>query len=375
MTLATIPLFRPRYRVDECLQELRGSLESGWTGVGPKCSEFEEAWKRAIGHAHACFVSSATAGLHLAVRVLRNEYGWQKPCGIVTTPLTFVSTNAAIVYEGLTPVFADVDEYLCLDRDTVEEAIRTADVSVVAVMFVGYAGSTGKLHGVAELCRERGLKLIVDAAHMAGTRSHLWNKNDADATVYSFHAVKNVPIADGGMVCVRESNLDQAVRRLSWMGIDRSTFDRTKGNAYAWAYWIEELGFKYHGNDVLASIGLVGLRHLEEDNAKRRNLSNHYDFWLKDVRVPNPSDCTQSAHLYPVLVPQRDQVSEHLQKNGIQTGVHYRLNTEYKPFREFVVKGLPKAESAASRLLSLPMHTYLTEEDVERVSKTLWEVW
>ena len=133
-----IQLFTPAFRVDECLAEIRECLEKGWTGLGFKTVEIEEAWREYSGLPHAHFVNSATAGLHLAVRLLKEREGWVDGDEIISTPLTFISSNHAILYENLRPVFADVDEYLCLDPASVAERIgpRTR-----AVMFVGLGGT------------------------------------------------------------------------------------------------------------------------------------------------------------------------------------------------------------------------------------------
>jgi len=162
-----IQLFVPSFRIEECLAEIRICLEKGWTGLGFKTVELEEAWKQYTGLHHAHFLNSATSGLHLAVQVLKDQYGWQAGDEIITTPLTFVSTNHAILYEDLQPVFADVDEYLCLDPGSIAERItpRTR-----AVMFVGMGGNTGRLRDVVKLCKNHSLKLILDASHITGTR-------------------------------------------------------------------------------------------------------------------------------------------------------------------------------------------------------------
>src|SRR5262249_53711082 len=157
---APIQLFVPTFRIEECLAEIRECLEKGWTGLGFKTVQFEEAWKEYTGLPHAHFLNSATAGLHLAVRLLKDEGRWRDGDEVVPPPLTFVSPNHAILYEGLRPLFADVDEHLCLDPASVAERItdRTR-----AVMFVGTGGNTGQYERVVALCRERGLKLILDA--------------------------------------------------------------------------------------------------------------------------------------------------------------------------------------------------------------------
>src|SRR4051794_21531508 len=109
-----IQLFVPTFDVEGCLAEIRECLEVGWTGLGFKTVKFEEAWKAYTGLAHAHFLGSNTAGLHLAIKILKDELGWSDGDEIISTPLTFVSTNHVIVHEGLKPVFADIDETLCL---------------------------------------------------------------------------------------------------------------------------------------------------------------------------------------------------------------------------------------------------------------------
>src|SRR5262245_3605726 len=177
-----IQLFVPTFRVEETLAEIRECLEKGWTGLGYKTVAFEDAWKSYTGLPHAHFLGSATFGLHLALRLLADAEGWREGDEVITTPLTFVSTNHAILYERLRPVFADVDEHLCLDPQSVAARItpRTR-----AVVFVGMGGNAGRYAEVRALCRERGLRLVLDAAHMSGT----WIGDrhagaDADVTVF-----------------------------------------------------------------------------------------------------------------------------------------------------------------------------------------------
>ncbi|HEY7862826.1 MAG TPA: aminotransferase class V-fold PLP-dependent enzyme, partial [Thermoanaerobaculia bacterium] len=284
-----IHLFVPTFRVEEVLAEIRDCLEKGWTGLGYKTVEIEDAWKRYTALPYAHFLSSASAGLHLAVRLLKEQGGWKDGDEVVTTPLTFVSTNHAILYERLTPVFADVDESLCLDPASIEARItpRTR-----AVMFVGLGGNSGRLEAVGEICRRRGLKLILDAAHMAGTRIGDRHAGfGADVSVFSFQAVKNLPTADSGMICFADASLDAEVRQWSWMGINKDTYTRTlSGGTYKWLYDVEHVGFKYNGNAIMAAMALVGLKYLEEDNAVRRRLCDAYDRALEGAagvaRVP-----------------------------------------------------------------------------------------
>ncbi|MBM3809851.1 MAG: DegT/DnrJ/EryC1/StrS family aminotransferase [Acidimicrobiia bacterium] len=370
-----IHLFVPTFRVEECLDEVRECLEKGWPGLGFKTAAFEEAWKAHTGLPYAHFLSSATAGLHLAIRMLKERYRWQDGDEIISTPLTFVSGNHAILYERLRPVFADVDEYLCLDPSSVAERItpRTR-----AINFVGLGGNTGRLADITRLCRERGLKLILDAAHMTGTRMqgrHVGG--EGDVSVFSFHAVKNLPTADAGMICFPDADADAAARRWTWLGIDKDTFARTNSDSsYKWYYDVQHVGFKYHGNSIMAGIGLVSLKYLEQDNAYRRQIADWYDEGLAGAAgieaVPMSLDCEPARHLYQVQVDRRDDVMVALNQAQIFPGVHYRDNTLYGMYAD--QPPCPRARRASERIISLPLHVRLDRGDVARVCDTLRSV-
>lgn len=370
-----IHLFVPTFRVEECLDEVRECLEKGWPGLGFKTVAFEEAWKAHTGLPYAHFLSSATAGLHLAIRMLKERYRWQDGDEIISTPLTFVSGNHAILYERLRPVFADVDEYLCLDPSSVAERItpRTR-----AINFVGLGGNTGRLADITRLCRERGLKLILDAAHMTGTRMqgrHVGG--EGDVSVFSFHAVKNLPTADAGMICFPDADADAAARRWTWLGIDKDTFARTNSDSsYKWYYDVQHVGFKYHGNSIMAGIGLVSLKYLEQDNAYRRQIADWYDEGLAGAAgieaVPMSLDCEPARHLYQVQVDRRDDVMVALNQAQIFPGVHYRDNTLYGMYAD--QPPCPRARRASERIISLPLHVRLDRGDVARVCDTLRSV-
>lgn len=129
-----INVLKPKYRTQEILDEIKICLDRGWTGMGFKTIEFEEAWKEYTGLPHAHFLQSNTVGLHLALNIFKSQEGWDDGDEIITTPLTFVSTNHSILYERLKPVFADVDKTLCLDPKSVEDRITN---KTRAVMYVG----------------------------------------------------------------------------------------------------------------------------------------------------------------------------------------------------------------------------------------------
>ncbi|WP_313371205.1 DegT/DnrJ/EryC1/StrS family aminotransferase [Achromobacter animicus] len=371
-----IQLFVPNFRVDECLEGIRECLEKGWTGLGFKTIEMEKQWSAYTGLAHSHFLSSNTVGLHLALYMFKTEFGWDDGDEVITPPLTFVSSNHAVMYCNLKPVFADVDEFLCLDPKDIERKItpRTR-----AVMFVGMGGNTGRYEEVRKLCKERGLTLILDAAHMSGTRlngKHVGS--DADCTVFSFQAVKNLATADSGMICFNDPARDERARKLSWLGINKDTYARTVNQgSYKWMYDVEEIGFKYHGNSIMAAIGLVSLKYLDRDNAYRRQLAKWYEERLAGdelIRVvPIAPDCESSRHLFQVRVNKREEVLMALNEHDIHPGVHYRDNTEYRQYSHGAGT-CPNAHLASKEILSLPMHMNVTERDVDYIAQTLKKI-
>jgi dTDP-4-amino-4,6-dideoxygalactose transaminase len=370
----SINVFVPKFHTEEILNEIRECLDKGWTGLGFKTIEFENKWKDYTGLPFAHFLNSNTSGLHLAVHQLKMQNNWNEGDEIITTPITFVSTNHVILYERLKPVFADVDQYLCLDPDDIERKITS---KTKAVMFVGMGGNTGQYGRVIEVCKERKLKLILDAAHMAGTKfcgKHVGQ--EADVSVFSYQAVKNLPSADSGMICFNDEESDKLVRQLSWLGISKDTYQRFNKSegSYKWRYDVPNLGFKYHGNSVVASIALVQLKYLNEDNLYRNHLADNYTNLLQKIPnlkiVPIAPDCVSSRHLFQVLVPNRDNVIQALYDHQIYPGVHYLDNTDY-PMYHYAKGTCPQAGYYSEHLLSLPLHLNISETDQKQVVEVL----
>ena len=373
-----IQVLKPKFHVEECLAQIRECLERGWSGSGFKTAEFEQKWKEYTGHKNACYLNSNTSGLHLAVNLLKRRYGWQDGDEIISTPITFISTNHAISYEAMRPCFADVDKYLCLNPVDVEQKINE---KTRAVMFVGYGGRVGQLEKIIEICKRHNLRLILDAAHMAGTRVNgtfpgTWE--GVDVTVYSYQAVKNLPTGDSGMICFADAELDAECRKMSWMGISKDTYSRSgKQGTYKWNYNVEALGFKYNGNAIMAAIALAQLPYLDEENRYRRMLVQRYDEQLasnpniKIIGAPYAEEC--SYHIYEIMVPDREAALGKLAEQEIYGGVHYRDNTEY-PMYTYGQGTCPKAHDASKHILTLPLHLYLTLEDVDRITEIVKQI-
>ena len=379
-----INVLSPKFRTQEILDEIKECLDKGWTGMGFKTEQFEKAWKDYTYFDNAHFLNSNTVGLHLALKVFKQEEQWEDGDEVITTPLTFISTNHSILYENLTPVFTDVDDSLCLDPQSI---IKNITPKTKAIIFVGIGGNIGKYNEVVNICYEHNIKLIFDAAHCSGTLAPRMFHGavvadtqvgwDADATIFSFQAVKNLPTADSGMICFRDKKYDKIVRKLSWLGIDKDTFNRsTSQGTYKWDYEVTDLGYKYHGNSIMAAMGLVQLKYLNEDNKYRRDIAKWYDFLLSDVSQVTPiqhnPNIFSSRHLYQILAPDRDKLINYLQEKGIYPGVHYKDNTSYKLYKKSY--GLcPKSLDYTKKLLTLPIHLNLDKSDCERVVKVIKE--
>ena len=371
-----ISLFIPTFEVDACLDEIRECLEMGWTGAGFKTVEFENSWSEYSKSYRSLFLNSNTAGLEIAIQTLKKIHNWSNQSEIITTALTFVSTNHAILRNQLTPKFCDIDESFCMDPNEIEKCL-TKDT--VAVLFVGMGGNTGQLLKIAEICRRNNLKLILDAAHMAGTKyiDSTPFTEFADIVVYSFQAVKNLPTADSGMLCTDNEEIYLMAKKISWLGIDTSTYERSaKNNSYKWMYQVDEIGQKANGNSIMASIGIVQLKVLDRDNLRRREIAEIYRQHLSTnslISFPKIYEKIESSqHLFQIRVPQilRDDLIRNLNNQHIDVGLHYRLSTNYPMYSQYS-KNLPKSKIIESEIISLPIHLRLKVDDIEKVCKVI----
>jgi perosamine synthetase len=358
-----VPLMRPVI-CDEAIQSVGEVLRSGWLGLGPKTAEFESAFAAYVGNRYCIGLNSCSAALHLALRVLNLPQGSE----VITTPITFVSTNHAILYENCVPVFADVQaDTGNIDVASVASKITERTRAIMAVHLAGYPCDLDELYALA---RSHGLPVIEDCAHACGAAyrgKRIGSYGDLHA--FSFHAVKNLPMGDGGGLVVRDDDLAARLRRLRWLGIDKDTFGRVRGTEYNWNYDVTEVGFKYHMNDIQAAIGLAQLHRLDEDNARRAALVARYRRGLADmpgVRLLKQSDDrTSSNHLCCILVENRDELALKLKAAGIETGVHFRRNDLYPMYQHD--DSLVNVEAFWRSSLSLPLHLLLTDEQVDFV--------
>ncbi len=363
-----IPVFKPSFGEEE-LEALREPFKTGWIGLGPKTKEFEEKFAAYIGTRFAVALNSGTAALHLALHVL--GIGDRE---VITTPLTFVSTNHAILYNRGIPVFADIEpDTLNIDPSEIK---RKVTAKTKAVMVVHYGGHACDMDPILELANERNLSVVEDAAHGCGGEYKGQKLGSlGDLACFSFHAVKNLATGEGGMITTDDPEIYGRLLKLRWMGISRDTWSREeKDKKYSWYYNVEEIGFKYHMNDIPATIGLVQLKKLDRMNQRRRDICKRYNEGLKGLTwIETPTIkpyAVPSPHNYVIKTEKRDLLNLFLQGKGISTGVHYIPNNHYEMYRGFRGE-TPVADSVWKKLLTLPLFPDLKDDEVDLIVREI----
>ncbi len=361
-----IPIFRPSMG-DEEIEAVAEVLKSGWIGLGPKTKEFEERFAEYIGTKYAVALNSCTAAIHLALNVLGINSG-----EAITTPITFVSTAHAIIYNNATPVFADVQE------DTLNivpyDIERKITAKTRAIIPVHYGGHVCDMDEILEIANEHNLSVIEDAAHACGAEYKGKKAGSlSDIGCFSFHAVKNLATGDGGMITTNDEEVYEKLLKLRWLGINKSTYQRD-AKGYSWYYDVEEIGFKTHMNDITAAIGLVQLRKLDKMNAKRREIVKRYNEAFEDqdwIETPVEKEYVKSSlHNYAIKVNNGDRngLIAHLAEKGISAGVHYMPLYMHPIYKKLGIKGnCPVAHNVWKKVVILPLYPDMTEEDVEKV--------
>lgn len=358
---------------DGDIQAVVEVLKSDWLTTGPKVSEFEERFAAWVGAKYAISFSSGTAALHASAFAA----GLQSGDEAITTPMTFCATANCVLYQGATPVFADVSaDTLNLDPREVSKNISPRTKALIAV---DYAGHPADLAALRDLAAQHGLVLIEDASHALGAE-HLGKRvgGIADMTVFSFHPVKHLTTGEGGMVTSNDSKLAETLRRFRNHGI--SSEARQRQESGQWFYEMVLLGFNYRLTDIACALGISQLEKLEANLARRRAIAARYTRAFRElpaVMVPTVRDGVIPAwHLYPIrlkleaLSAWRGEIFRALRAENLGVNVHYIPVPQHPYYRErFGCKGgeYPVAEDAYERLISLPMFHAMTDRDVEDV--------
>jgi perosamine synthetase len=357
-------------------------LKSDWLTTGPKIAEFEEQFAARVGARHAVSFSSGTAALHGAAFAAGLGPGDEA----VTTPMTFCATANCILYQGATPVFADVSpDTLNLDPGEVSRKISARTKAIIAVDYAGHPAALEELGQLAKAQVQRPL-LIEDACHALGAEYRGKRVGGiADMTVFSFHPVKHLTTGEGGMVTTNDVRLAETLRRFRNHGISGEARQRQESGQ--WFYEMVLLGFNYRLTDIACALGLSQLGKLGANLPRRREIAAHYTAAFRDLPGLIPpsvrADVNPAWHLYPIridlakLTVDRGQIFRALRAENIGVNVHYipvHLHPYYRDQFGHSDGECPVAEAAYERLISLPMFHGMTDGDVGDVVRAVSKV-
>lgn len=375
MSISFLPFALPEIGEEE-ISEVVSSLRSGWVTTGPKVKQFESDFTDYLGGGvDVIAVNSATAGLHLGLEALGIGPGDE----VITTTHTFTATAEVIRYLGADPVFVDVDAAtLCIDVDAVSRAITPRTKAIIPVHFAGRSADMTRL---LDLAKQRGLKVMEDAAHALPTTcdGRTIGTLESDVTVFSFYANKTITTGEGGMLVTRDLELAKRARVMRLHGINRDVFDRFTSQAPSWYYEIVAPGYKYNMTDIAASMGIHQLKKANAFQQKRAYIAALYDDALAGFPIIRPPRAAagdvHSWHLYVTQLADhaqvsRDQFIERMFAQGIGCSVHYiplHLQPYWRDTYKLTPEMFPVSQRVFERTVSLPLYTRMTEADVARV--------
>lgn len=355
-------------------------LRSDWLTTGPKIEEFETAFAAATEAGYAVSFSSGTAALHGAVAVLSLKPGDEA----ITTPITFCASANCLLYCGARPAFADIDpDTLLIDPAEMERHITPRTRALVVV---DYAGQPAALRQITKLAEKHGLAVIEDACHALGARFEGRRVGGLSTlTVFSFHPVKHITTAEGGMVTTNDPGLAEKLRRFRNHGIGSDHRQREKVGS--WFYEMVDLGYNYRLSDLQCALGFSQLRKLDQWLACRRAIAAQYDAAFRELPAIRPLSVLPGVehayHLYVVqldlnrLRASRAEVFAALRAEGIGVNVHYipvHLHPYYRKHQGTAAGLCPRAEAAYERILSLPMFPLMSDQDVQDVVEAVHKV-
>jgi UDP-4-amino-4,6-dideoxy-N-acetyl-beta-L-altrosamine transaminase len=354
-------------------------LRSDWLTTGPKVNEFEERFAAEVNAKYAIAISNGTAALHAAAFAAQLKPGDEA----LVTPMTFVASANCVRYQGGKVMFSDVrPDTLNLDVTQLESKITSRTKAVVVV---DYTGQPADLAEIKTLARKHNLLVIEDAAHAVGATYHGQKVGSiSDLTTFSFHPVKQITTAEGGIITTNDEQLATRLRLFRNHGITSDHRQREKTGS--WFYEMVELGYNYRLTDLQCALGISQLKHLSHWLARRREIAARYTQTFKQLaalETPVELNDRQPAwHLYVLrfhldqLRVDRAQIFSALRAENIGVNVHY-IPVHWHPYYQklgYRKGSLPVAESNYERMISLPMWHGMTDVDVQDVIEAVTKV-
>ena len=373
--------------LEEDIQAVINVLRSDYLTQGPAVPQFEQAVAEYVDVNYAVAVNSGTSALHIACLALGlGEGDW-----LWTSPITFVASANCGLYCGAQVDFVDIDrQTFNMSVTAFEEKLKKAEQTGTLpkiVVPVHFAGQPCDMKEVSRLAKHYGFFVIEDACHAIGGKyqgKHVGHCQYSDITVYSFHPVKIITTAEGGMAVTQQEHLAEKMRTLRSHGVTREANEMTHKPDGAWYYQQTELGFNYRMTDLQAALGISQLAKINEFIQQRHTLKSRYDSLIVDLPITTQHQCQDSIsalHLYPVQIDLTQtsktfsQIFDFLRENGVGVNVHY-IPVHTQPYYKqlgFKSGDFPNAEDYYTKTLSLPLYCALSFEEQDKVISVLHE--
>ncbi len=360
-----LPVLRPKGGKEE-LDALKEVIESGWWGKGPKVAQFEKEFAKMVGAKYAIAVTSNSHGQDLVMKALEIEDG-----DVINPTISFMATAMIPLWQkNITTNVVDVDPItMCIDPEDVRKSLTPKTKAVIAVNQAGVPAPIDEIRKFFD-----GL-IIEDCAHSCYTPGAGMK---GDVAIWSFQAVKTMPCGDGGMITLNDEKLYNKLKEMTWFGVS-STFSRVSKNkkddisgkpGYTWDYEVDKIGYKCYMIDISATICLEQMKKLPKNLKWRRYIQERYNNALGSlIQIPPYSDTVQ-YYCAKVSADHRDALIDYLADKKIHTSVHFKPLHKYKIIKEHMThkdKEFPIADKEWLKLVSLPVHASMTEEDIDYV--------
>lgn len=390
-----IPLFKV-FMAETAATEVGKILNSGYIGQGPKVDEFESNLKEYFKHNYVSTLNSGTSALHLALRLIRNpkkynkvfdgivgyETNWpglQDGDEILATPMTCTASNWPILANNLKIKWVDIDpETLNMDLDDLARKISPKTKAIMLVHWGGYPNDLDKITKIQDMAYHMyGFKPVVieDGAHSFGSKYK--NKligTHGNLTMFSLQAIKHLTSVDGGLLLSPHKDLDERARLLRWYGIDRDG-DRKDFRCES---DINEWGYKFHMNDVCATVGIENMKHIDEIVRKHKDNAKYYDTHLNNIPgvtlLKREDGFDSSFWIYSLKVENRDGFYRWMDKCNITVSQVHERNDKHTCVREFRTQ-LPNLDKTIGNVVSIPVGWWITSEEREYIVDCIKKGW
>lgn len=367
---------------EEDIEAVSGVLHSDWITQGPKVAEFEKEFAKYVDNKYAVAVSSGTAALHDACFAAQIEKGDEA----ITSPITFAASANCVLYQGGTPIFADIDaDTLNIDSVEIKKKITKKTKILIPVDFTGLPADLEK---ILQIARKNNLIVIEDASHALGaTYRNRKIGSISDMTIFSFHPVKHITTGEGGMITTNNKEYYERLKLFRTHGITKDK-DKLLNYDGPWYYEMQELGYNYRLTDFQCALGLSQLKKIDRIIRRRREIVQKYNNEFKDlpeIKIPqiNPVNSNPAWHIYMIqlnlekLKVGRREIFEALKAENIGVNVHYipvHLQPYYQKRFGYHLGDFPKAENYYSRAITLPVFPKMSDKDIDDVIKAVKKV-